>query len=197
MVLSSSITITVDSKRLVCSGFSLGELICLVNFEFIADYFGGLSISPRRGNKGAIFVGPTHSRASTPQWATIEDPTEEFLTTSSEEGSFDNPSPRWFITGAPFAPTATATWKENALATTIFPCGRRSRGQKPTTSLSGITLTTKDNRRKPVLGIPPPSLEQCHGKQTTAVVQPDAPPWHEPMLKTERIAMVGVTSTQA
>jgi hypothetical protein len=33
----------------------------LGNFEFIADYFCGLSLSPRRGNEGAIFVGLTHN----------------------------------------------------------------------------------------------------------------------------------------
>jgi hypothetical protein len=37
-------------------GFSLGEPIRLRNSEFITDYFGALSFSPRRGNEGAIFV---------------------------------------------------------------------------------------------------------------------------------------------
>jgi hypothetical protein len=39
------------------------EPVRLGNFEFITDYFGGLSLSPRRGNEGAIFVGLTHSGA--------------------------------------------------------------------------------------------------------------------------------------
>jgi hypothetical protein len=65
MVPSSSITITADGERLACGGFSLSEPVGLGNFEFIADYFGGLRLSHRRGNEGAIFVGSTHSRAST------------------------------------------------------------------------------------------------------------------------------------
>jgi hypothetical protein len=116
MVPSSSITITAHDESLACSGFSLGELDRLGNFEFIADYFGGLSLSPRRGNKGTIFMGLTRSGASTLQRAMIKDSTEEFLTTSSGEGSFSHPSPRQDSTGAPFAPTATTTWKENAPA---------------------------------------------------------------------------------
>jgi hypothetical protein len=55
-----------------------------------------------------------------PHSATIEDSTVEFHTASGGEGSFCHPSPRWHSTGAPFAPTATVTWKENALATTRF-----------------------------------------------------------------------------
>jgi hypothetical protein len=66
MVPSSSIVIAADSKSLTCGGFSLGEPVCLGNFEFIADSFSGLSLSPRRGDEGAAFVGPTHSGASTP-----------------------------------------------------------------------------------------------------------------------------------
>jgi hypothetical protein len=94
MVPSSSIAITADGKRLACGGFSPNEPVCLRNFEFITDYLGGLSLSPRRGNEDAIIVGSTRSGASTPQRATIEDSTEEFLTASSGEGSFDHPSPR-------------------------------------------------------------------------------------------------------
>jgi hypothetical protein len=30
--------------------------VCLENFEFVTDYFSGLSLSPRRGNEGAIFM---------------------------------------------------------------------------------------------------------------------------------------------
>jgi hypothetical protein len=78
MVPSSSIAITIDDERLACGGFSLGEPVCLGNFEFITEYFCGQSLSPMRGNEGAIFVGSTRSGASTPQRATIEDSTEEF-----------------------------------------------------------------------------------------------------------------------
>jgi hypothetical protein len=40
---------------------------------------------------------------------------------SSGERSFSHPSPRQHIMGASFAPTTTATWKEDAPATIRFP----------------------------------------------------------------------------
>jgi hypothetical protein len=46
MVLSSVITVTADGERLTCGGFPLSETIFLGNFEFITDYFSGLSLSP-------------------------------------------------------------------------------------------------------------------------------------------------------
>jgi hypothetical protein len=61
MVLSSSIAIIADNEHLTWCGFSLGEPIHLGNFEFIADYFSGLSLSPRRGNERAVLMGSTHS----------------------------------------------------------------------------------------------------------------------------------------
>jgi hypothetical protein len=80
MVPSSSIA---DGELLTCGGFSLDKPVRLGNFKFIADYFGGLSLSPWRGNDDTIFVGSTHSGASTPQRATMEDSTEEFLKEAS------------------------------------------------------------------------------------------------------------------
>jgi hypothetical protein len=50
MIPSSAITDATDSECLMYGGFSLSETIHLGNFEFIADYFGSLSLSPRRGN---------------------------------------------------------------------------------------------------------------------------------------------------
>jgi hypothetical protein len=85
MVPSSSVAITTDGERLACGGFSLGEPVHLGNFEFRTDYFGGLSLPHRRGNEGTVIMGSTHSGASTPYWAMIEDSTEEFLTASSGE----------------------------------------------------------------------------------------------------------------
>jgi hypothetical protein len=46
MVCSSVITIAVDDECLMCGGFPLGETIPLGSFEFIINYFGGLSLSP-------------------------------------------------------------------------------------------------------------------------------------------------------
>jgi hypothetical protein len=105
----------------MCGGFFLSKTIHIRNFEFITDYFGGLSLSPRRGDEGAAFVGSTHSGASTPQCGMIEDFTEKFLMVSSREGNLSNPSPRRRSTGALLAPATTTTWKENAPATTMFP----------------------------------------------------------------------------
>jgi hypothetical protein len=65
MVPSSAILVVADSEHLTCSGFSLGETVFLRNFEFIADYFGGLSLSLRRGDEGTAFMGSTRSGAST------------------------------------------------------------------------------------------------------------------------------------
>jgi hypothetical protein len=54
MVPSSAIIIATDSERLMCGGFFLSETICLGSFEFIADYFGGLSPSPRRVTRAPL-----------------------------------------------------------------------------------------------------------------------------------------------
>jgi hypothetical protein len=111
------ITIAVNGERLTCGGFSLGDTIRLENFEFIVDYFGGLSLSLRRGDKGAAFMGSTRSGTTSPPWAMKEDSTEEFLTMSSREGGFSLPSLRRCDTGAPPAPVTTTPWMENAPTT--------------------------------------------------------------------------------
>jgi hypothetical protein len=46
MVPSSTITVAADGECLTCGGFSLSEIVHLGNFEFIVNYFGGLSLSP-------------------------------------------------------------------------------------------------------------------------------------------------------
>jgi hypothetical protein len=51
MVPSSSIAIIADGECLACGGFSFGEPILLGNFEFIVDYFSGLSPSPEGAMK--------------------------------------------------------------------------------------------------------------------------------------------------
>jgi hypothetical protein len=114
MVSSSSIIIATDGERLTCGGFSLGETVRLGSFEFIADYFCGLSLSARRGDTCAALMGPTHSEASTLWRTMVEDSTEEFLMVPSGEGIFGLPSPKWHDTGASLAPVTTTPWKENA-----------------------------------------------------------------------------------
>jgi hypothetical protein len=80
MVPSFAITVDVDGECLTCGGFSLNKTVHLGNFEFIAEYFSGLSLSPRRGNAGTAFMGSSRSSAPTPRRAMIENSTEEFLT---------------------------------------------------------------------------------------------------------------------
>jgi hypothetical protein len=116
MVPTSALIIATDDERLTCSGFSLGEIVHPGNFMFTTDYFGSLSLSPRRGDEGAAFMGSTHSGVPTPQWAMIEDSAEEFLTASSGEGSFGLPSPRRPDMGALLAPARTTPLMENARA---------------------------------------------------------------------------------
>jgi hypothetical protein len=117
MVSSSAITITADNECLMCGGFSLGATVRLKNFEFITDYFDGLSLSTRRGDEGVALMGSIHSRASTPWRAMIEDSAEDFLTASSGDGSFSLSSPRRHDTEASLTPATTTSWMENAPAT--------------------------------------------------------------------------------
>jgi hypothetical protein len=106
MVPSSMINIAAEGEHLTCGGFSLGETVRLGNFEFIADYFSGLTLSPRRGDSGTTFMGSNCSGTPSPHWAMIDDSTEVFLTASSGEGGFGLPSPRRHSTGALPAPMA-------------------------------------------------------------------------------------------
>jgi hypothetical protein len=115
MVPSSVITVATDGECLTCGGFSLGEPVRLGNFEFTANYFGGLSLSPRRGDSGTTFMGSTRCGASTPWRAMIEDSAEEFLTASSGDGGSGLPSPRRHDMGASLAPFTTTPRMENAL----------------------------------------------------------------------------------
>jgi hypothetical protein len=115
IVSSSAIAVAANGEWLMCVEFSLGETIHLGNFEFIADYFGGLSLSPRRDDARDTFKVSTHSGASTPRWTMIEESTEEFLTASSGEGSFGLPSPRRRGTGASLAPLAATSWLKGIL----------------------------------------------------------------------------------
>jgi hypothetical protein len=96
---------------------SLSETIDLGSFEFIADYFGGLSLSPMSGDSGAAFMGYTRSETPSPRRAMIEDSIKAFLTTSSGEGGSSLPSPRRRGVGAPPVPVTTTPWMVNALTT--------------------------------------------------------------------------------
>jgi hypothetical protein len=113
----SSFTVSGDGERLMCGGFSLSETIHLGSFDFIADYFGGLSLPHRRNDSGTSFMGSTRSGPPSPRWVMIEDSIEEFHTASSGEGGFGLPSPRRHDMRALPAPLTTTPWLENAPAT--------------------------------------------------------------------------------
>jgi hypothetical protein len=66
MVPSFVLTVATDGERLMCSGFSIGETIRLRSFEFIPDYFGGPSLSPRRSNIGATMMVPPQAAGPWP-----------------------------------------------------------------------------------------------------------------------------------
>jgi hypothetical protein len=93
MVPSSVITVATGGECLMCDGFSLGETARLGSFEFIADYFGSLSLSPKRGDSGATFMRSTHRGTPSPGCAMIDDSIKEFLTMSSGEGGPPSPLP--------------------------------------------------------------------------------------------------------
>jgi hypothetical protein len=50
MIPSSSLAATANGGRLTCGGFSLSETVHFGRLEFIMDYFGNLSLSPRRND---------------------------------------------------------------------------------------------------------------------------------------------------
>jgi hypothetical protein len=93
MVHSSTLAITTDGEHLTGGGFSLGETICFRSLEFIADYFGLLSLSPKGSNSDAIFTGITHSRSPS-LWTILEKSIDEFYMTSSGDGSSGLPLPQ-------------------------------------------------------------------------------------------------------
>jgi hypothetical protein len=114
MVPSSVLTFSTDGEHLMCGGFSHGETIYLGSIEFIVDYFGSLSLSPKRSDSDSTFMGSTHSRPPSPWRATTEDSTKEFHMASSEGVGFGLPSPRRLNVGVLPAPITTQTWKEDA-----------------------------------------------------------------------------------
>jgi hypothetical protein len=115
MVPSFTLAFFADGEHLTCGGFSLSEVVHLGSFDFIADYFGGLSLSPRRSNSGTAFMASTRSGPLNLRWAMMEESIEEFHTASNGGGGSSLPSPRRLDAGAPLAPIATLPWQEDAL----------------------------------------------------------------------------------
>jgi hypothetical protein len=175
MVPSSTIAITTDGEHLTCGGFSLDETVCLRNFEFIVDYFGSLILSPRRGDEGVAFMGSTHSGISNPRWAMIEDSTEEFLMASSEKEASTSLTSEGATRGpCSLPPQPHHGWRmlRPHRPRRCFPRGRRRRGRRPTPPSSDTTLIMKGSRRKPVLGIPPPSRGRRHDEASSLASRP-------------------------
>jgi hypothetical protein len=174
MVPSSAITVATDGECLTCGGFSFGETIHLMNFKFIADYFGGMSLSPRSGDSGVTFMGSTHSETPSPWLAMIEYSVEEFLTVSSEEGGFSLPSPKKCGTRVPPAPVKATPWMEHAPATQAT----MTVPLRATVPWLDIDLPFEQchthpggggRKCKPMLDNPPPSKRQCHGEASSLV----------------------------
>jgi hypothetical protein len=117
MVPSSVLTISVDGECLTCSGFSFIKTVHLGSFQFIADYFDGLSLSSRRNDLGTTFMGSTRSGPPSSWLSMIEDTTKEFHAISSGEVGSGIPSPRWHDAGALPAPITTTLWLEVTSAT--------------------------------------------------------------------------------
>jgi hypothetical protein len=172
MVPASSITITSNGEHLACSGFSLSEPVHLGNFEFIADYFGGLSQSPGGATKVPFLwaqLASGHLLRSGPQprtpWrsSSLHQARKEATTTHPPDGV------AW---GPRLPPLQQQHGRRMLQPRQDFSHGEWWRSQKPTTPPIGITLTMMDNRRKPVLDIPLPSLDRCHDKATSSSSRP-------------------------
>jgi hypothetical protein len=119
MVPSSAITISADGECLSRDGFSLGETIHFGSIEFIVDYFGVLSLPPRRDDSNAAAMGSTHGGPPS-QLAIIGDSTEEFHLASDEEGGLSLHYLRKHSMGASPAPVTTMSWPENTPTTQVM-----------------------------------------------------------------------------
>jgi hypothetical protein len=85
MVHSLKSDVVIDGNHQTNLRFALGKTIRFGSLEFIANHFGGLSLSPERNDSCVIFVRMGHNRS--PSLHTI---LEEDIA-SSGEGSSDFP----------------------------------------------------------------------------------------------------------
>jgi hypothetical protein len=104
MVTTFAHVISTTGERLICGGFSFGEMVPFGSLEFIANCFGGLSLSPRRNDSGTAIIGSTHVGTPSPLRAMIEDSTEEFYTALSGEGAPASPFLEGMTRGLYFLP---------------------------------------------------------------------------------------------
>jgi hypothetical protein len=117
MVPSSALAIAADGERVLCGGFFLGETGRFGSLEFIADCFGGLSLSPNGDGSDAAFMGLTRSGPPSRLRAMIGDSTEEFHMVSGGEGGSDLPSPKRHGARAPSTPATAIAWPEDTPTT--------------------------------------------------------------------------------
>jgi hypothetical protein len=61
MVPSFVLAVSIDGERLTCGGFYLSKIIHFWSLQFITDCFRDLSLSPRRNDLDAGFMGSTRS----------------------------------------------------------------------------------------------------------------------------------------
>jgi hypothetical protein len=167
MVHSSTLAVSTDSEHLTCSGFFLSKTDCFGSLEFVTDCFSNLSLSPRRNDSGATFMGSTHSGPPSPLRAMIEVSTEEFYMASSREGDSILPSSQRQGTGASPAPVTTSPWLEDASATqammTVPPLTLAPRSDIAPPLSNGV-LFGRGNKHEPVISKPTPSMRQHNGE---------------------------------
>jgi hypothetical protein len=100
MVPSSALALAANGEPLSCDGFSLGETICFGSLEFIAECFGGLSLSPRRDGLDAAAMGSTRNGPPSSLRALIGDSTEEFhMASDGDRGGPTSPLPEGMARG--------------------------------------------------------------------------------------------------
>jgi hypothetical protein len=189
MVPSSVFIAATGSEHLSCDGFSLGETISFGNLEFIADLFGGLSLSPLRDGSGVIIMGPTHCEPQLLQHTMTGDPTEGFPTTPNGEGRIDLPFLGRHNMKAP--PTSTTT----------IPRPGNSRADQAT-----MTIRAQQETPRPDANLPLERWCSCReaakqrselaGGQAAIAAGPCKPLQHEPPAE-ERILMMNYVTTRA
>jgi hypothetical protein len=115
MVPSSALVVAADGERLSCDVFSLSKTIHFGSFEFIAERFSGLSLSPMGDSLGAAIMGSTHGETPSPLSTMIGNSIEEFHMALDGEGRIDLPTSRRNGTRASTAPATTMVWPETTL----------------------------------------------------------------------------------
>ncbi len=119
-------------ERLTCGGFSLGKPIHLGNFQFIANYFDGLSFSPRGG-----ILRPRRHGLNTPQGI--------------------NPTmghDRGLHRGVPHNHTMNGERSSRSSHDDGSPAGWWHHGRQSASLSSNVMLITEGSRRKLALGSP-------------------------------------------